>query len=109
MSERPPARATRAGNVVVWVLAAILAVVYAGLVVRQALAGTVFWPTVAGSLFVLATVGTGSLLLQRKRRALEQTDPEEATRYRHQTTQWAWVLAVVGVLLLGLALFLLYR
>ena len=109
MSERRPARAPTAGNVAVWALAAILAVVYAGLIVRQALDGTVFWPTVAGSLFMLVTVGIGSWLLQRKRRALEQADPEAATRYRRQTTQWAWVLAAVGVLLLGLALFLLYR
>jgi len=109
MSDRRAARATRPGNVVIWVLAGILAVVYAGLVVRQALDGTVFWPTVAGSLFALVTVGTGSWLVQRKRRALEQTDPEAATRYRRQTTQWAWVLAAVGLLLLGLALFLLYR
>jgi predicted lysophospholipase L1 biosynthesis ABC-type transport system permease subunit len=104
MSEQSESRLVRPANVVLAVLIAAGAVAYVWVVVRQVADGTVFWPAVIGSLLTILVVGLGSWRVQRKRRVLEQTDPEAAERYRRQTRRWSLILAAVGVLLMGLVL-----
>ena len=93
---------------VLGVLIAAAAVTYVWVVVRQIADGTVFWPSVFASLFTVLTVGVGSWVLQRSRRALEPTDPEAADRFRRQTRRWSLILGASGLLLIGLVLAWLY-
>lgn len=109
MSEQNPSRAARPGNVVLMVLVAALAVTYAWVVVRQVADGTVFWPSVLASLVTGLVVGIGSWMLQRRRRALQQNEPEAAERFRRQTRRWSLILGASGLVLVGLVLVWLVR
>ncbi len=104
MSEQSGSRLVRPGNVVIAVLLAAGAVAYVWVVVRQVADGTVFWPSVIGSLITILVVGIGSWALQRRRRALELNDPEAAERLRRQTNRWSLILGASGLLLIGLVL-----
>lgn len=108
MSEQQPSRSLRPGNVVIAALIAVAAVLYVWVVVAQIAAGTVFWPSVVGSLITVLVVGVGSWAVQRRRRALEQTDPEAAVRFRRRTTRWGLIAAASGLVVVGLVLAWLY-
>ena len=71
-------------------------------VIGQIADGTVFWPSVLASLVTVLAVGGRSWVIWRRRRALQQTDPVAADRYRRQTGRWSLIVGVSGLVLIGL-------
>ena len=104
MSEQGGSPAVRSGSVVMAVVVAASAIVWIWVVAAKVADGTVFWPSVFASFISILAVGIGSWVMQRRRRALEQTDPEAADRFRRQTLRWALVMGAAGLLLIGLTL-----
>lgn len=108
MSEQSGSRLARPGTIVLALFIAVAAIVWVWVVAVQIADGTVFWPSVLASLISILVVGIGSWAMQRRRRALEQADPEAADRFRRQTLRWALVMSASGLLLIGLVLAWLY-
>lgn len=108
MSSSHPTGSLRPGVLVLRVCILIAAVAYVWVVVTQIINGTVFWPSVAASLVSVLIMGGGWWLIGRRERALGQSDPEAAERYRQQTRRWSLGVAAAGLLVLGLVIALLY-